>query len=59
MVKGQKLFASDGYQVCLYPLESIRITQTCHGSTSHSSNKVSNTGLWDVTGVTGDNPKQA
>lgn len=57
MVKGQKLFASDGYQVCLYPLESIRITQTCHGSTSHSSNKVSNTGLWDVTGVTGDNPK--
>lgn len=57
MIRGQKLIASDGYEVALYPLESIRITQSCHGSTSHSSNKVSNTGLWDVTGASGDNPK--
>lgn len=57
MIKGQKLVASDGYEVLLYPLESIRITQSYKGSTSHSSNQVSDTGLWDVTGVTGDNPK--
>lgn len=57
MIRGQKLIDSDGYEVALYPLESIRITQTCHGSTSHSSYKVSNTGLWDVTGMSGDNPK--
>lgn len=57
MVKGQTLVANDGYEVALYPLESIRITQTCHGSTSHSSYKVNNTGLWDVTGMDGDNPK--
>lgn len=57
MIRGQTLVASDGYEVCLYPLESIRITQTCHGSTSHSSYKIKNTGLWDVTGMDGDNPK--
>lgn len=53
---GRTLVASDGYEVAVYPLESIRITQTCHGSTSHSSYKMANTGLWDVTGVSGDSP---
>lgn len=57
MVKGQKLVASDGYEVLLYPLESIRITQSYKGSTSHSSYSVKDTGLWDVTGINGDNPK--
>lgn len=56
MIKGQTLIASDGYEVCLYPMESIRITQSHYGSYSHSSNEIKNTGLWDVTGVSGDNP---
>lgn len=57
MIKNQVLIASDGYEVALYPLESIRITQSYAGDFSHSSYKVKNTGLWDVTGVDGDNPK--
>lgn len=57
MIKGQKLVASDGFEVLLYPLESIRITQSYKGSTSHASFQVTDTGLWDVTGITGDNPK--
>lgn len=57
MYKGQKLVASDGFEVLLYPLESIRITQSHKGSTSHSSYQVSDTGLWDVTGIAGDSPK--
>lgn len=56
MVKGQTLIASDGLEVCLYPLESIRITQSYKGDTSHGSFEVANTGLWDVTGISGDNP---
>lgn len=59
MIKGQKLVAADGYEVALYPLESIRITQSYAGSTSHGGKTVKNTGLWDVTGVSGDNPKGA
>lgn len=57
MTKGQVLIASDGLEVALYPLESVRITQTYYGSTSHGSNIVKNTGLWDVTGVNGDTNK--
>lgn len=57
MVKGQRLIAADGYEYALYPMESIRITQSYAGSYSHSSWTQENTGLWDVTGVTGDNPK--
>lgn len=56
MVKGQTLVASDGYEVALYPFESIRITQSYKGNTSHAGKTIANTGLWDVTGVTGDNP---
>lgn len=56
MIKGQTLVASDGYEVALYPLESIRITQSYKGDTSHGSNSIANTGLWDVTGISGDNP---
>lgn len=54
MKKGQTLIASDGLEVCLYPMESIRITQTHYGTTSHASYKVKNTGLFDVTGCDGD-----
>lgn len=54
MKKGQTLIALDGLEVALYPLESIRITQTHYGTTSHASNKVKNTGLFDVTGCSGD-----
>lgn len=57
MKKGQTLIAADGYEVCLYPLNSIRITQTHYGTTSHSSNEVKNTGLFDVTGQDGDETK--
>lgn len=57
MIKGQTLLAEDGYEVALYPLESIRITQSYNGDYSHGSNIQHNTGLWDVTGVNGDNPK--
>lgn len=57
MIENQTLKANDGLECALYPLESIRITQTHYGSTSHSSYKVKNTGLWDVTGGASDETK--
>lgn len=57
MIKGQTLIASDGLECALYPLESVRITQTHYGSTSHNSYEVKNTGLFDVTGANGDTYK--
>lgn len=57
MIKGQTLVASDGLEVALYPLESVRLTQNYYYAYSHGSNEVKNTGLWDITGVSGDTYK--
>lgn len=35
MIANQKLVASDGYEVCLFPLEYLEISQGEYGSTSH------------------------
>lgn len=35
MYAGQRLIASDGYEVCLFPLDDMYLTQGEYGSTSH------------------------
>ena len=35
MLAGQKLVATDGYEVCLFPLEYLNISQDEYGGTSH------------------------
>lgn len=43
-----KLVASDGYEVCLYPQNLVRITQSYAGGTSHKCTTITNTGCWDI-----------
>lgn len=56
MYAGQTLRASDGYEVCLYPLTVFRCTQTYAGDYSHQCDNQTNTGLYDVTGNTTQAP---
>lgn len=53
MYEGQRLIADDGYEVALYPMTTIEITQSYAGATSHRCTNIYNTGLWDVIGHTG------
>ena len=53
MYPGQRVVASDGYEVALYPMTTIDITQSYAGATSHRCTNIYNTGLWDVIGHTG------